>query len=241
MVAALAVLSALVIWVRVPQGLRFQPVRLADLASVLGNGRLMLAIVFTALSLGAIYVPLTYLAPLLGERMGLDRDGVTAVLLVCGLGAVAGNLVGGLVADGHGPFRTLLGFACLQVALMPLLSTLPLPLGLAMAPFFVWNACGYGFIAGQQMRLVVLAAPQAPVAISLHAAYIYIGARSARPSAGLSRPRRGSARSGWRAASPRRPGWRRSSPRIASRPWTGRRRRLRCRRWPRTTRIATTR
>ncbi|SDY63146.1 Predicted arabinose efflux permease, MFS family [Jannaschia faecimaris] len=176
LVAVLAAGCATLIWMRVPAGLSFQPVRLADLASVLGNGRLMLAIGFTAVFLGAIYVPFTYLAPLLEEKMSLGRNGVTAALVVCGLGAVAGNFAGGWVADRLGPARTLIGLACLQVAIMPLLSLLPISLPLAMALFFVWNACGYGFIAGQQMRLVVLAGTQAPVALALNAACIYVGA-----------------------------------------------------------------
>ncbi|SFI92891.1 MFS transporter [Jannaschia pohangensis] len=176
LVAALAVAFTAVMWMRVPAGLTFQPVRLRDLSSVLVNGPLMLAITFTAVFLGAIYIPFTYLAPLLEGRMGLSRDGVTAALVVCGLGAVAGNLVGGWVADRLGPLRTILALACLQVAIMPILSLLPLPLGLAMGLFFVWNACGYGFTAGQQMRLVSLAGPQAPVALALNAACIYVGA-----------------------------------------------------------------
>lgn len=175
-VAVLAVLSAVLIWVRVPAGLSFQAVRLRDLASVLRNGPLMLAIGFTAVFLGAVYVPFTYLAPLLEEKMSLGRNGVTAALVVCGFGAVAGNLVGGWVADRVGAARTLIGLACLQVAIMPLLSLLPIPLPLAMALFFIWNACGYGFTAGQQMRLVGLAGAQAPVALALNAACIYVGA-----------------------------------------------------------------
>lgn len=176
LVAILAAGCAMLIWVRVPAGLSFQPVRLADLASVLRNGPLMLAIGFTAVFLGAIYVPFTYLAPLLEEKMGLGRDGVTAALVVCGLGAVAGNLAGGWVVDRLGAARTLIGLACLQVCIMPLLSLLPIPLMLAVPLFFVWNACGYGFTAGQQMRLVGLAGAQAPVALALNAACIYVGA-----------------------------------------------------------------
>ncbi|WP_179378716.1 MFS transporter [Jannaschia marina] len=176
LVALLALLCAALIWRRVPAGLAFQPVRLADLAEVLATPRLMLAIGFTAVFLGAIYVPFTYLAPLLEEKMGLGRGGVTAALVVCGLGAVVGNLVGGWVADRLGAARTILALCALQVCLMPLLSLLPLPLGLAMGLFFVWNACGYGFNAGQQMRLVALAGVRAPVALALNAACIYVGA-----------------------------------------------------------------
>ena len=175
-VAGLASAMAAGLWLGVPRGLRFQPVRLADLGAVLGDGRMMLAIVFTATFLGAIYVPWTYLSPLLETTMGLGRDGVTAALMVCGLGAVAGNLIGGGLADRFGAERTLAALAAAQVAVMPLLSLLPLPLPVAMLLFFGWNAAGFAFTAGQQMRLVTLAGPRAPVAIALNAACIYVGA-----------------------------------------------------------------
>ncbi len=175
-VAVLAGISAAVLWLRIPAGLSFQPVRLSDLGSVLRSGRLMLAIGFTALFLGAIYVPFTYLAPLLEDRMGLGRDGVTLVLMVCGLGAVVGNLAFGWLSDRIGPFRTLLALACGQVAVMPLLSFLPVPLTLALLLFLVWNAIGFGFNAAQQLRLVKMAGSQAPVALALNAACIYVGA-----------------------------------------------------------------
>ncbi|MEM7710112.1 MAG: MFS transporter, partial [Pseudomonadota bacterium] len=176
LVAGLAALVAAAVWVQVPKGLTFQPVRLADLGAVLADPRLMLAILFTATFLTAIYVPFTYVAPLLEETMGLGRDGVTVALVIAGLGAVAGNLVGGALADRLGPVRTLALLALSQVVLMPVLSTLPLPILLLYGLIFVWNACGYGFNAAQQLRLVGKAGPRAPVALSLHAASIYLGA-----------------------------------------------------------------
>ncbi|MCK0169189.1 MFS transporter [Jannaschia sp. S6380] len=176
LVAGLAALAAVAIWIRVPAGLSFQPVRLADLAAVLRAPRLMLAILFTASFLGAIYVPFTYVAPLLETTLGLGRDGVTLALVIAGAGAVVGNLAGGRMSDRLGPYRSLLILACLQVGLMPLLSLLPVPLAAAFALIFVWMAAGYAFNAGQQVRLVALAGARAPVALSLHAASIYLGA-----------------------------------------------------------------
>ena len=175
-VAALGAGMTALLWARVPAGLRFQAVRMADLGRVLGDGPLVVAILFTATFLGAIYVPFTYLAPLLETRMGLGRDGVTAALAVCGLGAVVGNLAGGWLADRFGPGRTLWALLAAQVALMPLLSLLPMPLALAMALFLVWNAAGFAFMASQQLRLIALAGPRTPVAIALNAACIYLGA-----------------------------------------------------------------
>lgn len=175
-VAGLALAMTAALWLLVPAGLRFQTVRLADLGHVLADGRLVLAIAFTATFLGAIYVPFTYLAPLLETRMALGRDGVTAALAVCGLGAVIGNLIGGALADRLGPARTMGCLLAVQVALMPLLSLLPMPLWLAMALLLAWNAAGFAFMAGQQLRLITLAGPRAPVAIALNAACIYLGA-----------------------------------------------------------------
>ncbi|MEM8849699.1 MAG: MFS transporter [Pseudomonadota bacterium] len=176
LVAGLAIAVAATVWIRVPKGLTFQPVRLADLGAVLADPKLMLAILFTATFLGAIYIPFTYMAPLLEQTMGLGRDGVTVALVIAGLGAVAGNLAGGVLADRLGPIRTLIVLALSQVALMPLLSSLPLPFVLLYSLIFIWNAAGYGFNAAQQLRLVGKAGPRAPVALSLHAASIYLGA-----------------------------------------------------------------
>ncbi|WGH79443.1 MFS transporter [Jannaschia ovalis] len=175
-VAVLAVLATVALWLRVPAGLSFQPVRLADLARVLAAPRMMLAIGFTATFLGAIYVPYTYLAPLLEQAMGLGRDGVTAALAVYGAGAVVGNLLGGRLADRLGAVRTLVLLSLGQVALMPLISTLPWGLMPALAFFFLWAVSGWSFMAGQQARLVTLAGARAPVVLSLNAAAIYLGA-----------------------------------------------------------------
>jgi len=175
-VSVLAAACAVALWSRVPRGLSFQPVTLGDLGRVLATPRLMLAVLFTATFLGAIYIPFTYVAPLLEATMGMGRDGVTAALVVAGIGAVIGNLAGGRLADRLGPPTTLLLLSGAQVVLMPLLSFLPMPLALAYLLVLVWFAAAYAFNAGQQVRLVALAGPRAPVALSLHAASIYLGA-----------------------------------------------------------------
>lgn len=56
MVLALAILSVILIWVRVPAGLRFTPVSLSDLGRALKDGLIMGAVLFTATFLGAIYI-----------------------------------------------------------------------------------------------------------------------------------------------------------------------------------------
>ncbi|KIN64413.1 Major facilitator superfamily protein [Sulfitobacter noctilucicola] len=164
------------IWTRVPAGLRFQPVRMSDLGQTLGDFRTMLAITFTGTFLGSTYVLYTYIAPLLSQTMGYGRDGITFILVMFGLGAVGGNILGGMLADRYGWHRTLTGLCFAQIALMPLFSLLPFSTPLLGVLSVVWAVSGWSFMAGQQMRLINFAGPRAPVVLALNAAAIYVGA-----------------------------------------------------------------
>lgn len=175
-VAIIALPCLFAIWTRVPRGLRFQPVGLRDLGAVLTDGPIMLAICFTATFLGAIYVPFTFLAPLLEEVMGYGRNGISAVLLCFGIAAVVGNLLGGALSDRIGPTRTLMFLALTQVIAMPLLSALPMAGWMLFSLVFMWSTFGWSVTAPQQARIIGLRPERAPVVLSLNAAAIYLGA-----------------------------------------------------------------
>ena len=176
LVVALALPCIALIWVRVPRGLSFQSTTLSDLGAVMKNGPLMLAVLFTASFLGSIYVVFTYLAPMLEGLMGFSRDGITLALLIFGIGAVIGNIMGGILADRLGPPRTLLLVAICQAAIMPAFSFLPMPGWLVFAIIFIWSVTGWSFMASQQSRLIARAPKTAPVVLALNAASIYVGA-----------------------------------------------------------------
>lgn len=175
-VALLALPCLWLIWTRVPRGLSFQAVTLADLGRVLRNGPMMLAVLFTASFLGAIWVVFTYLAPLLTEVMGWGRDGITLALLVFGVGAVLGNGLGGVMTDRIGPVRTLTVLSITQVFWLMLYAWLPMPAWLVLGIIFCQSICGWSFMAAQQARLVTLDPASAPVTLALNAAAIYVGA-----------------------------------------------------------------
>lgn len=172
------------VWTIVPRGLSFQPVTLHDLGRMMRNGRLMLAAGFTASFLTAGYVVNTFLAPLLSQNLGWGRDGITLALLVCGIGAVLGNMMGGALSDRIGPARTLTLLCLAQLIVLPGFSALPLAGGqatllsgaLAMALLLLWSVFGWSFMAAQQARLIGLAPAAAPVILALNAAGVYVGA-----------------------------------------------------------------
>ncbi len=175
-VALLALPVVVLIWRIVPAGLSFQTVSLRDLGRILGDAAVMLAVMFTTTFLTGIYVVYTYLAPLLETTMGYDRDGITAILLIFGVGAVAGNLLGGRLADRAGPYRTLLFLSLTQVVSMPVLSLLPLPDIWLFVAIGMWSTFGWSFMAAQQVRIIGMRPQDAPIVLALNAAAIYIGA-----------------------------------------------------------------
>ena len=175
-VAVLTLPIVALIWLRIPAGLSVPPVTLADLGRTLANPRHVLAVLFTTVFLGAIYVIYTYLAPLLTQSMGFGRDGITFFLLIFGLGAVLGNIAGGQMTDRIGPGRTLLILAITQVVLMPWFSALPMPVGLLLVLMVGWAVFGWAFMAAQQVRLIALDPRNVSVLLALNAAAVYIGA-----------------------------------------------------------------
>ena len=176
MVVILAIVAWVTLWKLVPRGLSFQVNGLATLRDALLDIPGMIAVLFTATFLGAIYIMLTYLALLLDERLGLGRDGVTLVLVVYGIGAVAGNLLGGRLNDRIGSHPTLVLLCAVQVCCLPLFSLLPMPLMLVLLLVFISATFGWAFMAPQQTRLVHLRPSRQAVMLSLNAAAIYVGA-----------------------------------------------------------------
>ncbi len=174
-VALLAFPITALIWIRIPAGLSVPPVTLGDLGRTLSNLRHLVAVSFTTVFLGAIYVVYTYLAPLLTEEMGFGRDEIALVLLIFGFGAVLGNLAGGQLTDRIGPARTLLILALSQAAFMPWFSALPFPLIGLLVLIVLWSIFGWAFMAAQQVRLIALDPTKASVLLALNAAAIYLG------------------------------------------------------------------
>ena len=142
-VAALGVISLVGVLMAVPSGLPFRPNTLSTLTASLADWRRMSVISFIASFLGAIYVLYTYFAPLMAESMGYGRDGISMLLLVFGLGAVFGNIVGGWMADRVGPMKTLVIIGVLQVVLLPFYSFLPMPHAWLLALTFIWSVFGW--------------------------------------------------------------------------------------------------
>jgi predicted MFS family arabinose efflux permease len=174
-VVATSLLALVAVAWRVPR-IRTPVNTLADLGRTLVSPILMPAILVTASAMGAAWILFTYFAPFLEDGMGYGRNGVTTALVVYGVGAVAGNIVGGWLADRLGPARAMMLAIGALVLLLPLFSALPLPDPVLLALTFVWGVVGWAFMPGQQSRVVALDPERQNVSLSLNASAIYVGA-----------------------------------------------------------------
>ncbi|NJP47283.1 MFS transporter [Actinacidiphila epipremni] len=98
-VAGLGVLGMIGVAALVPDLPRPAGVSLRHEVAVLRNPQVLLALGMTVLGFGGVFAALTYLAPMMTDVTGYSDGGVTWLLVLLGLGMVAGNLAGGRFAD----------------------------------------------------------------------------------------------------------------------------------------------
>jgi DHA1 family inner membrane transport protein len=174
-VAAVTVVALLLV-------LRFVPASpAATTGPVLGELRVFasrdvqLAIVLTAVGNVGTVTVFTYIAPLLTQVSGFAPGAVPALLLVYGTGAVAGNLVGGRLAD-----------RSLMPSLVGLLSVLAGTLTLcwlfsgnrltAVILTLVLGALAFSIIPGMQTRVMSAAGAAPTLAVAVNAAGFQLAA-----------------------------------------------------------------
>lgn len=98
-VAALGVLGLLGIARLVPELPRPQGVRIRHELAAFRNVQVLLAMAMTVLGFGGVFAAITYITPMMTNVAGFAATSVTWLLVLFGLGMVAGNLIGGRFAD----------------------------------------------------------------------------------------------------------------------------------------------
>jgi DHA1 family inner membrane transport protein len=99
LVAGLGLLGLLGVARLVPDMPKPAGVRLRHELAVFRNAQVVLAMAMTVLGFGAVFAAITYIAPMMTGVAGFADSSVTWLLVLLGLGMVAGNLIGGRFAD----------------------------------------------------------------------------------------------------------------------------------------------
>ena len=135
--------------------------------------QLLLALAPALLWYTGTYIIYTYIAPLFHSSLGLTD--VSGLLVIFGIGVVAGNGLGGWIADHFGSTRplsmSLLLLALVYGTLMFSSRTL-VSAGIAL---FLWGFIGTLMFTPQQQRLLQLAPQHANVILALNNSTLYLG------------------------------------------------------------------
>ena len=173
--AALAVLSLLLLLLGVPGGLAGGAVSLRSWGKILRNGPIILLLLITALTTSALFVIFTYLGPLLQKLLDAGPRTIGTFFALFGVAGFIGNVLATRVVTRLGAFATSFIFI-LSMFVGALVWSLGVGVLAAMAVGIVLQ--GFGFAAAnsmQQARLVAAAPELSSATVALNTSSIYVG------------------------------------------------------------------
>jgi len=174
-IGALGLASALLLWWRLPRGLKGVPVDLGTWVALARNPLVMVLLLITTLQMGGQFIVLTFIGPLLALFIAAGPQDIAVIFFIYGVTGFVGNLVASRIVDSVGAYRTSLLFTALVLAG---LAGWTLGAGSYLALALATALWGLGFAASNSMQQVRLsaAAPEATGAsVSLNTSVLYIG------------------------------------------------------------------
>ncbi|WP_130996959.1 MFS transporter [Klebsiella variicola] len=153
MVTLIGILSALAVIAQVP-GRQAQPAvqsRIRDELKVLRHPTVLRSLLITALGFSGVFAAFTYIAPMLKTVTGMSEHLIPPVLVLFGVGMVAGNHLGGRLTDG-GVRRALLLTLALLIVVLCLFPFAIQTLPGACAAVFLLGAAMFSTIPPLQMQ-----------------------------------------------------------------------------------------
>ena len=127
----------------------------ADLTAM-ARRPVLLGLLTTVLGYAGVFAVFTYIAPLLTQLVGFDKAAVSPILLVFGVGLVAGNLLGGRLADRY-LVPTVLGSLLMLAAVLGLMTFVLHSRVLAVIFVGLLGASAFATVAPLQMWVLAKA------------------------------------------------------------------------------------
>ena len=175
LVGVIAAVSVIGVWRYVPAAIQAPPVDLRVFGQALSNFALVTVLLVTLVQMAAQLSLFTYITPYVQSRTALGATGITLLFLSNGVAGFFGNLWGGSLSDRIGSKQTILLFLLLMAGAFALFPLIGRSIFLGVIALIVWGACGLGFNAPQQNRLVQLAPELSSAVLGLNASFLYLG------------------------------------------------------------------
>lgn len=183
-VTALGVVSLTAIAMLVPRQPLPADVSLRRELGAFRDRQVWLALGMTALGFGGVFASFTYVAPMMTELAGFPESAMTPLLITFGLGLVAGNLLGGRLADRAlmpSLYAILAGLTLILVAFAFTVHSQPL----AIVTIFLFGAFGFATVPGLQTRVLQKAQGAPTLASAANIAAFNVGNAAGAWIAGL--------------------------------------------------------
>lgn len=155
-ISLLGLLTMFSLWKALPEGQSSQKPDVRQELQVLTRLPVVLALLTTVMSAGAMFALYTYIAPSLQNFTKASPALITLMLVLIGVGFSIGNHLGGKFAD-LSLDKTLIGFLILLMLMMllfPILASTALGAGLAL---IIWGAAAFAVVPPLQMRVMSVA------------------------------------------------------------------------------------
>ena len=155
-ISLLGLLTMLSLWKALPEGQSSQKPDVRRELKVLTRLPVVLALLTTVMSAGAMFALYTYIAPSLQSFTQASPTLITLMLVLIGVGFSIGNHLGGKFAD-LSLDKTLIGFLLLLMLMMllfPILATTAIGAALAL---IIWGAAAFAVVPPLQMRVMSVA------------------------------------------------------------------------------------
>jgi len=127
---------------------------IADQLSFFKRTDAWLIIIITAIGTGGLFCWISYIAPLLTNVSGFTPDQVPYILSLAGLGMLAGNLLGGWLADRYSPAKTSFALLLCMVVSLMLVSFFSEYKSISLMMTFLTGALSFSLAAPIQMLMI---------------------------------------------------------------------------------------
>jgi DHA1 family inner membrane transport protein len=155
-ITLLGIITMLALWKALPHQQQTKRPDVRAELKVLTSMPVVLALLTTVMSAGAMFALYTYIAPSLKVFTHASPELITFMLVLIGIGFSIGNHFGGKFAD-QSLDKTLIGFLVLLMLMMllfPILATTTIGAAIAL---IIWGAAAFAVVPPLQMRVMTVA------------------------------------------------------------------------------------
>jgi len=155
-ITLLGIITMLALWKALPHQQQTEKPDVRAELKVLTRMPVVLALLTTVMSAGAMFALYTYIAPSLKVFTHASPELITFMLVLIGIGFSIGNHFGGKFAD-QSLDKTLIGFLVLLMLMMllfPILATTTIG---AVIALIIWGAAAFAVVPPLQMRVMTVA------------------------------------------------------------------------------------